>query len=208
MCLPIWITINKMQNNNIKILNITGWGRSGSTILGSILGEIDGFFYAGEIRNIWNRVLIDNRLCGCGVPFKECSVWNSIFKKSFGSMDEAFAKEMRKLFKKHTRTRHIPIMFMPWAKKHFSTSLNIYLNNLQKLFNGIKDSTASKVIIDSSKSTVYGYLLSIMENIDLPTVEEQWVETSDGQKMLVWVVLPPHFNPEKKYPKQNWRREV
>ena len=58
-----------MNKNRIKILNITGWGRSGSTILGSILGEIEGFFYAGEIRNIWNRVLLENRLCGCGVPF-------------------------------------------------------------------------------------------------------------------------------------------
>lgn len=41
---------------------------------------------------------------------------------------------------------------------------------------------------------------SILDNIQLPKVEEKWVETSDGQKMLVWMVLPPNFDATKKYP--------
>lgn len=31
-------------------------------------------------------------------------------------------------------------------------------------------------------------------------VKERWVTTTDGKKMLCWVVYPPHFNPAKKYP--------
>lgn len=31
-------------------------------------------------------------------------------------------------------------------------------------------------------------------------IQERWVETTDGKKMLVWVVLPPNFNPENQYP--------
>lgn len=41
---------------------------------------------------------------------------------------------------------------------------------------------------------------SILDNIQLPKVEEKWVETTDGQKMLVWMVLPPNFDETKKYP--------
>lgn len=41
---------------------------------------------------------------------------------------------------------------------------------------------------------------SILDNIQLPKVEEKWVETTDGQKMLVWMVLPPNFDATKKYP--------
>ncbi|TXI87406.1 MAG: S9 family peptidase [Crocinitomicaceae bacterium] len=41
---------------------------------------------------------------------------------------------------------------------------------------------------------------SILENVRLPKVEEKWVETTDGQKMLVWMVLPPDFDPNQKYP--------
>jgi dipeptidyl aminopeptidase/acylaminoacyl peptidase len=30
--------------------------------------------------------------------------------------------------------------------------------------------------------------------------ERRWVATTDGKKMLVWVIYPPDFDPEKKYP--------
>ena len=30
--------------------------------------------------------------------------------------------------------------------------------------------------------------------------ERKWVTTTDGKKMLVWVVYPPNFDPSKKYP--------
>lgn len=39
-----------------------------------------------------------------------------------------------------------------------------------------------------------------LKTIDRPTVQERWVETSDGKKMLVWMVLPPNFDANKKYP--------
>lgn len=32
------------------------------------------------------------------------------------------------------------------------------------------------------------------------TVQERWVKTTDGGKMLVWVILPPNFDKKKKYP--------
>ena len=32
------------------------------------------------------------------------------------------------------------------------------------------------------------------------TMEQRWIRTTDGQKMLTWVVFPPHFDPSKVYP--------
>ncbi len=40
----------------------------------------------------------------------------------------------------------------------------------------------------------------ILKNVKSATVKERWVETTDGKKMLVWVVYPPDFDPNKKYP--------
>lgn len=34
----------------------------------------------------------------------------------------------------------------------------------------------------------------------LPTYERRYVTTTDGKKMLVWVILPPNFDKTKKYP--------
>ena len=40
----------------------------------------------------------------------------------------------------------------------------------------------------------------ILDKIDMGTTEKRWVKTTDGQEMLVWVVLPPHFDSTKTYP--------
>ncbi len=40
----------------------------------------------------------------------------------------------------------------------------------------------------------------IYASLDLPEVTKRWVETTDGKKMLVWVILPPNFDENKKYP--------
>ncbi len=40
----------------------------------------------------------------------------------------------------------------------------------------------------------------IYDNIPFGKVEKRWVKTTDGKKMLVWVILPPDFDPAKKYP--------
>lgn len=40
----------------------------------------------------------------------------------------------------------------------------------------------------------------VYDNIALGKVEKRWVTTSDGKKMLTWVVFPPDFDPAKKYP--------
>ena len=57
-----------MPNNRVKVLYIAGPGRSGSTVLGNVLGEIEGFFHGGELNFIWEHNLIENRLCSCGAP--------------------------------------------------------------------------------------------------------------------------------------------
>lgn len=38
------------------------------------------------------------------------------------------------------------------------------------------------------------------QNIAKCKTEKRWVPTTDGKKMLVWVIYPPNFNPANKYP--------
>lgn len=40
----------------------------------------------------------------------------------------------------------------------------------------------------------------IYDHIKMGEVRERWVTTTDGKKMLVWVILPPDFDSTKKYP--------
>ena len=40
----------------------------------------------------------------------------------------------------------------------------------------------------------------IYDHIKMGKVEKRWVKTTDGKQMLTWVILPPDFDPTKKYP--------
>ena len=40
----------------------------------------------------------------------------------------------------------------------------------------------------------------IYDNIKMGEVQERWITTTDGKQMLTWVILPPDFDPTKKYP--------
>lgn len=40
----------------------------------------------------------------------------------------------------------------------------------------------------------------VYSNLETGKIEKRWVNTHDGKKMLVWVILPPNFDPDKKYP--------
>jgi dipeptidyl aminopeptidase/acylaminoacyl peptidase len=39
-----------------------------------------------------------------------------------------------------------------------------------------------------------------LKNIQMGRVEEKWITTTDKKKMLVWVIYPPYFDKNKKYP--------
>ncbi|MDL2296851.1 S9 family peptidase [Bacteroidales bacterium OttesenSCG-928-B11] len=39
-----------------------------------------------------------------------------------------------------------------------------------------------------------------LDKITLAKTEKRWVKTTDGKEMLVWVILPPNFDANKKYP--------
>jgi hypothetical protein len=46
-----------MHPSNVKVLYIDGQGRSGRTLLHNVLGQVEGFFAAGDLREIWKRIL-------------------------------------------------------------------------------------------------------------------------------------------------------
>ena len=40
----------------------------------------------------------------------------------------------------------------------------------------------------------------IYDQLEMGRVEERWIKTTDGKQMLTWVIYPPQFNPDRKYP--------
>lgn len=158
-----------MNTVKTKVLFITGSGRCGSTILHDILGQVDGFSAIGELRYIWERSFIRNRLCGCRRLFQECELWRAVVSEAFGGIDHVDVQKMFRLTDSF-RLHHLPFTLLPYIRRSLASRLNEYLDNLEKLYRAIQATTGCRLIIDSSKVPQYGYLLRMIPVIELYVV--------------------------------------
>lgn len=141
-------------------------GRSGSTILDTILGQIDGYISVGEIKFIWERSLLENRQCGCGERFSSCPFWTRVFDRAFGGFDAVNVPEMISAMNQ-TRTRHFPLMLLPGSERIYRRRQAAYLEKLGSLYRAIADESGSDVIVDSSKYPSHAYLLRLVNDLDV-----------------------------------------
>lgn len=154
-------------SDSVKVLYIAGWGRSGSTILGRILGQVEGFFSVGELRYIWDRGLIEDRLCGCGAPFSSCVVWGEVTSRILNTTNRMDAQELVALRQRGIRTRHISLAPTRRGLKARTAQMGGYLEALENLYGTLREVSGSRVIVDTSKFPSYGYVLQSTPNIEL-----------------------------------------
>jgi hypothetical protein len=168
---------------------MAGSGRSGSTIFHNILGQVDGFFPVGEIRYIWERGALKNRLCGCGKPFRECEFWNEVMDRGFGGMDNIDPEELFALTESF-RIRNLPLTWVPPLRRRELDRLSEYLDYLSRLYAAIEEVSGCRVIVDSTKNPSYGYLLERVAGLDLyhlhfvrdaPAVSYSWSQKKEFQ---------------------------
>lgn len=138
-----------MSRTSGKVLYIAGWGRSGTTILDNLLGQVEGIVSTGELRLVWQFGLIENRPCGCGTPLRECDFWQEVFRVGFGGFDaarpDAVIESQRQLRARYARrilraSRHGDILrTYPYAQA------------ASQLYQAIATVSGARVIVDSSK---------------------------------------------------------
>jgi hypothetical protein len=166
----------------VRTVFIAGNGRSGSTILHNILGQIDGFAAVGELRYIWGRAAIDNQLCGCGERFRECPFWDKVMTQAFGGLDLAYARRMYDAIESF-RLRNLPLMVAPATRSRELARLAEYRAGIARLYAAIQEVSGCRVIVDSSKNPSYGYLLQYVRGVepyylhvvrDVPAVAHSW----------------------------------
>jgi len=163
------VAIRMREPGALRVLFIAGWGRSGSTLLGSILGQLPGFFFGGEIQYIWDRGLLEHWRCGCGNGFDECPTWTAVIREAFGSVSEADAEAMS-VWCKRVRTRSIPAMRLGLWRWDAPRWRRDFLDHLSRLYRGIQTVTGCRVIIDGSKDPAYGYALTAIPGLEVDFV--------------------------------------
>lgn len=152
----------------LKVLYILGAGRSGSTILGNVLGESEGYFHAGELRGIWGNGLVRGQSCGCGDPVPECRIWSRVVAATFADPAvpnvDARTVERWKVAMRMRRTWRLlhgsPRSLSAW------TELDAYTRVMASLYRHLAELTESTVIVDSSKRASDGALVRLMPGVE------------------------------------------
>lgn len=134
-----------------KVLYIAGFGRSGSTLLGNILGSAEGCFSTGELHMLW-QALIRGTGCGCGRRVDECPVWSAVLEELRAAGWRQTFEEVRSWQLAEARIVHTPRLIRMHGALSDGSRLGRYSALLGELYRAIGRVTRSEVIVDSSKS--------------------------------------------------------
>lgn len=148
-----------------KILYVGSMGRSGSTIVSNMIGQIDGYMAVGELHNIFDRGMQQNWLCGCGSPFADCTVWKAVMTRVKEQVGEERLRNAPGVVTSVRRWRHfIPLLLL------VNRSLGMRFGKVQEycnLFHAVYEAIFSvvdaQVIVDSSKVPLHASLLGAMD---------------------------------------------
>lgn len=151
----------------IRVLYLAGSGRSGSTLLTNILGQVDGVFAAGELRFLWQRGVVENHLCGCGRPFDSCPVWVSVMADVAEGGPPLDAAGIAARLRRRLRLGRVPTMLVrralgrPAVPPHRDDEL------IARLYQSLARHRGTALVVDSSKLPPYGMLVSQLPGVEV-----------------------------------------
>lgn len=185
----------------LTLIYIAGMPRSGSTLLDRVLGATPDVHATGELVHLWQRGLIDNETCGCGVPFSECPFWSAVGETAFGGWATLDPAVVSRLHRSVERDRYLPLLIAPQLRRAYQKRLTEYATIVGRVYAGIAATAGVNVLVDSSKHVSTALLLRHVPGIDLRVVHlvrdprgvaYSWTkhvrqpERDDGAHMAQW----------------------
>jgi hypothetical protein len=141
-------------------------------MLGSLLGSIDGFVFAGEVRHLWMGIS-RGRKCGCGMSHGECELWSNVLEPGlrFQGLD---ANEVIQLQERAAPSRHS--WWTAWRiprrpRSDLETPTGRYFRLVSELYRRLSESAGGRVIVDSSKHPAEAALLRLVPDLSLHVVQ-------------------------------------
>lgn len=135
----------------VRVLYVTGWCRSGTTLLGNLLGELPGAVHVGELRYLWTNGVLGrgtNTLCGCGRDVPACPLWKAVIARIAGAdpawhAERAVARQQAALRTRHTGRR--------LAEARHVRAAHPAVADLVRLYEAIAAESGAGLIVDTGK---------------------------------------------------------
>ncbi len=155
-----------------RVIFLGGLGRSGTTLIERVLGELPGVCSAGELIHLWQRGILDDERCGCGEPFSACGFWTAVGHRAFGvpAWTQPLAQRMLRLRSRVDRARYLPQLMVPAAAHPRGGELATYVDAYRGVYAAIAEVAGASVVVDSSKHPSLAFCLRHHDEIDVRVV--------------------------------------
>ena len=153
-----------------RVIYIGGLGRSGTTLLERMLGELPGVCPLGEVVHLWRRDIRDDERCGCGRRFSECDFWQAVGQHAFGGWDRVDVDRVLALRTAVERTRYIPRLLGWHLPGEYGAQVAEYGYFYTRVYEAAAAVSGASTIVDSSKHSALAYCLRWSADIDLRVV--------------------------------------
>jgi hypothetical protein len=155
----------------VRVVYVTGWCRSGSTVIGNLLGEHPAVVHAGELSYLWVNGILragTNTRCGCGADLALCTVWGAVLGRLAGGRDpRELAREMIGWHQAHLRTRHTRARLAEAVgRRARPAGVSAVLAGMARCYREIAAVTGAAVIVDSSKFPAEAAALCGVADVD------------------------------------------
>jgi hypothetical protein len=147
----------------VRVLYIGGSGRSGSTLVGRILGQIPGFVDTGELSALWWASLGENRPCGCGRPFDRCPFWAGV-----GAEHGGWAGTDPEQLRQAGAVSDLDAL--RWTLHGATRRNGLQHRHLAQLYEAISRQAGGATVIDSSKAPRRAMLLASLPELDVRAI--------------------------------------
>ncbi len=150
-----------------QVLFLGGFGRSGTTLVERLLGELPGICALGEVVHLWQRDVRDDERCGCGERFSGCDFWKRVGDLAFNGWSNVDVDRVHTLRDAVERTRHIPRLA---SATTVSDEVREYASYYARVYAAAAEVSGARVVIDSSKHSALAHVLRWADDVDLRVV--------------------------------------
>ncbi len=149
--------------DTVQVIYIMGSGRSGSTVLDTVLGSHERIESVGELSTVTQDGWIDGTFCACGERGADCPFWSRVRRRfeaqggdirAYGHLQREFER-IRSLGKVLGSRKRPGAEFREWSRQTLA------------LFRALRDSSEKEILVDSSKIPVRGLGLGLVEGLDV-----------------------------------------
>jgi hypothetical protein len=141
-----------------RVLYIVGSGRSGSTLVELVLGQLRAFISVGELKYVWRKGLVRNRLCGCGEPFLACPFWKRVGEEAFGGWSRVDGERLARL--REQATRPAALAPAPLRDPASRAAAEEYGAALAAVYRAALAVAGARIVVDSSKALADALLVA------------------------------------------------